>query len=454
MEDQTLSAISDSPASSGGVKSGSTAKRRRSGSFQSLMSRADSFVSFDENGEDEVESQIRENSKLRNDLRELQGKVGQIALQSECFQKDASILVKQVSESLQISDDSRAKNGSVTAYQQTQMELLLVQTQNIITQRQTTNDEMKQQQYVLNSEFAKLDERRNKVEGELRTSMGTQEVIDQKANRVHGKTQSSMGVLREESYANLDEIREELSELGKYNRNRTVHGANQPLFGGVKTESPEGMCKNGPDSIYREAGAPHLPSALASEKVSEQTKNESHAPTQHERHAPTLSRPNTEFTGQNSRPGNYFGQFTYPPQANPNGMKNSQWLIPNCMIGACPVFTANFYQNWCREVKLWRQAQVGANATQIIAKIVATLPINSRMGVLAYLENTENAPHTRSVDKVIEILNHRFGRTDTERALSSLSSFTEFKREGPEIIKISGRDSHGVLSGCMRMVWL
>ena len=139
--------------------------------------------------------------------------------------------------------------------------------------------------------------------------------------------------------------------------------------------------------------------------------------------------------GENHLPGNYFGQFAYPPQMNHFAQQNPQWLIPNGMIEACPSFTANLYQNWCREVKLWRQAQVGANAAQIIAKIAATLPTNSRMEVLAYLENTESAPHTRSVDKVMGISNHRFGRTDTERAWSWLTSFTEFKRDGSENYK-------------------
>ena len=51
------------------------------------------------------------------------------------------------------------------------------------------------------------------------------------------------------------------------------------------------------------------------------------------------------------------------------------------------------------------------------------------------MENTESAPHTRSVDKVMDILNHRFGRTDTERARPWLTSFTEFKRGGSENFK-------------------
>ena len=113
----------------------------------------------------------------------------------------------------------------------------------------------------------------------------------------------------------------------------------------------------------------------------------------------------------------------------------TQWLLPNGMIDPCPVFTPNLYQNWCREVKLWRQAQVGANPTQLISKMVPSLPVNSRMEVLTYLETTENQPHMRTVDHVVDLLNQRFGKTDSERAWSWLSSFTDFKREVNENFK-------------------
>ena len=212
--------------------------------------------------------------------------------------------------------------------------------------------------------------------------------------------------------------------------NRSAHGANHPLFGGVKTEPHKEPRLN-----QAVTGAQLMSGAQCNKTVDDQLKNEPHAPTQHDVYAPTRVGGKSEFTGENGNPGNYFGQFAYPPQRNHPEQQNSQWLIPNGMIDACPAFTANLYQNWCREVKLWRQAQVGANETQIIAKIVATLPTNSRMEVLAYLENTESAPHTQSVEKVMEILNHRFGRTDTERAWSWLTSFAEFKRDGAENYK-------------------
>ena len=239
--DQDTNAINDSPVSSVSSVSATSMipiKRRRSGSAQSLVSRADSFVSFDEEGESVIGSQIRENTKVRGDLEVLQGKVGQIATQGECFQKDASILAKQVSESLHTLDKSRVKSESVATAQQNQMEVLLTQTKDLIAQRKHTNGEMKHQQRTLNTEFVKLGEWRNKVEVELLTSMGNQEGVEEKVNRAHDKSESNVGTLREESHINIGAIREELSELKKYNLDRSVHGENQPLFCGVKTESP------------------------------------------------------------------------------------------------------------------------------------------------------------------------------------------------------------------------
>ena len=120
---------------------------------------------------------------------------------------------------------------------------------------------------------------------------------------------------------------------------------------------------------------------------------------------------------------------------NHGPMGPTQWFLPNGMIDQRPVFAANLFQNWCREVKLWRAAQVGANSTQLISQIVSTLPINSRMEVLTYLESTESDPQSRTVGRVVGMLNRRFGKTDTERAWSWLSSFADFKRDRSEHFK-------------------
>lgn len=162
---------------------------------------------------------------------------------------------------------------------------------------------------------------------------------------------------------------------------------------------------------------------------------DSHAPARQAYPAPALEASKNEIPPRNPNAANYPGQFPYrrPTNRNPGG--NPQRLMPSGMIDACPAFAANLYQNWCREVKLRRQAQVGANPAQIIAKIEATVPTNSRMDALAYSENTENTPHLRSVGQVMGIPNHRLGRTDSGRAWSLLASFAEFKRDGAENYK-------------------
>ena len=211
--------------------------------------------------------------------------------------------------------------------------------------------------------------------------------------------------------------------MGKQNRNRTgsVHGDNQSLFVGVKAEpQEEAPCSQKFPSAHNGGNSPKANVV------------DSHAPTREAYHAPTHEAPKNEIPPANSNAKNYFGQFPYNHPMSHNNAGNPQWLMPNGMVDACPVFTANLYQNWCREVKLWRHAPVGANPAQIIAKIAATIPTNSRMGALAYLENTT---HLRSVDQVIDISNHRFGRADSERAWSRMSAFTEFKRGGSENYK-------------------
>ena len=86
-KDQVMRAINDSPVCSRSATSMTPIKRRRSGSVQSLVSRVDSFVSFDEEGNHVVESQIGECMRVRNESQALQKKVEQIAIQGECFQK-------------------------------------------------------------------------------------------------------------------------------------------------------------------------------------------------------------------------------------------------------------------------------------------------------------------------------------------------------------------------------
>ena len=94
-----------------------------------------------------------------------------------------------------------------------------------------------------------------------------------------------------------------------------------------------------------------------------------------------------------------------------------------------PVLTQNTFQNWKREIKLVGAGQPGASATQLLAKMIHILPLAVKTEALIYMEQTERNPTSRSISTVVDVLDSRFGRTDSERACSRLATFTEFKRK-------------------------
>ena len=57
-----------------------------------------------------------------------------------------------------------------------------------------------------------------------------------------------------------------------------------------------------------------------------------------------------------------------------------------------------------------------ANQTQLLSKIDTAFPLNSRMEVLSDLGSAESNLESRSVDAVVQILNVRYGKTDSGRA--------------------------------------
>ena len=117
---------------------------------------------------------------------------------------------------------------------------------------------------------------------------------------------------------------------------------------------------------------------------------------------------------------------------NRGDVNSPQWLLPNGRIDPRPEFTANLRRNWRRDEKLRRYAQLWANSAHSISKIASTLPANSAVGVLAYLETTENDPQSRTAGYVMEMADRRFWETDSERARSRLSPFTDSERYGEE----------------------
>ena len=105
------------------------------------------------------------------------------------------------------------------------------------------------------------------------------------------------------------------------------------------------------------------------------------------------------------------------------------------VVDPCPSFTPNTFQNWKREIKLWIAGQPGATVTQLLAKLIRVLPLSVKTESLIYMEQTELCPETRPIAAIMDVVDSRFGRTDSERACAWLTSFTEFKRETQENYK-------------------
>ena len=106
--------------------------------------------------------------------------------------------------------------------------------------------------------------------------------------------------------------------------------------------------------------------------------------------------------------------------------------LPNAMIDSCQNFAHDTFQNRHREAGLSKSSQVSANPTQMISKIVSASPMNSRMGILTYLESTENRINDRPINEVMKVLDVRYGVTDSDRAWGWLTAFAESWRESNE----------------------
>ena len=159
-----------------------------------------------------------------------------------------------------------------------------------------------------------------------------------------------------------------------------------------------------------------------------------------EESAPSRTPPGNQHDGYQS--GNWKNsvnhQVSDPGKITPDSRGNNPLPshgYPNMMIDPCPPFTPNTFQNWKREVKLWVAGMPGATTTQVLAKLIHAMPLSTKTEALLYMESTEKQPESRSVDAVMKMMDLRYGRTDSERACSWLTAFTEFKRESNENYK-------------------
>ena len=115
--------------------------------------------------------------------------------------------------------------------------------------------------------------------------------------------------------------------------------------------------------------------------------------------------------------------------------------FPNMVLDSCPTFTPTTFQNWKREAKLWIAGQPGASVTQLLAKLIRVLPLAVKTESLLYMGQTDKNPQIRTINHIMDLVDARYGRTDSERACSRLAAFTEFKRETQGNYKDFGLDS-------------
>ena len=103
--------------------------------------------------------------------------------------------------------------------------------------------------------------------------------------------------------------------------------------------------------------------------------------------------------------------------------------FPNMVVGACPASAPNTFQNWKREIDLRIAGQTGASITQLLAKLIHSLPLSVKTEEPIYMEQAERIPTDRSTDPFMDMLGARFGGPDSERSRAWMSAFADFKRE-------------------------
>ena len=106
--------------------------------------------------------------------------------------------------------------------------------------------------------------------------------------------------------------------------------------------------------------------------------------------------------------------------------------FPNMTIDHFPNPTPHTYQNWQREVKLWVDGPPGETPTPILGKLIHITPLSKKTAALLYMTWKESCADSRSVDKVMELHDARYSRTDLERTCAWIPAFTESKRDSDE----------------------
>ena len=72
---------------------------------------------------------------------------------------------------------------------------------------------------------------------------------------------------------------------------------------------------------------------------------------------------------------------------------------------------------------------------QLLAKMIPILPGPAKLDGLEYMGKTELAPHTRAIATLLNDLDERYGETDTEKAWSWITAFTDFSESSTDPYK-------------------
>ena len=156
-------------------------------------------------------------------------------------------------------------------------------------------------------------------------------------------------------------IKSDLQQMRAQNRRRAskihVIGRNRNLFGGEPNVTGGGEGGNDTATVPMLSQRP----MGQDKRLQKAYRFDEHAPARDLDHAPardTESAPKIDQKLSNITENQQFGQ-NFANRGSIPGPTATRRLLPNGMIDARLAFTPHLYQNWRREVKLWRSAKIG-----------------------------------------------------------------------------------------------
>ena len=110
-------------------------------------------------------------------------------------------------------------------------------------------------------------------------------------------------------------------------------------------------------------------------------------------------------------------------------------MMASRIIENFPCFAPSTYQHWKRELRLRMAGFPTSTVSQFLSKIIAVLPPPAKITGMSYMEATDTAPHMRTVDALITMMDERYAKTDTDRPWAWLGEFTTFAKKPAENLK-------------------